>query len=83
MVLSEALFHARDNIEAGEHDSKKIIDGIVDKIKTVDYAIIDYVEVVDAFTLKRIDYIKGTVLIAIAVKVGKPRLIDNLRLEVK
>lgn len=83
LILSKSLFEAKAEIEAGERDSKKIVDGIIDKIKTLDYAIIDYVEVVDAFTLKRINKIEGVVLIALAVKIGKPRLIDNLRLEVR
>ncbi|MCH4889010.1 pantoate--beta-alanine ligase [Acidaminobacter sp. JC074] len=82
LVLSASLFEAKDKILAGETSAEKIISGIVDKISTVDYAIIDYVEIVDALSLERIDTLKGTILIALAVKVGKPRLIDNLRLEV-
>lgn len=82
LVLSQSLFQARDRILQGERSSDKIIQGIVDKISSVDYAIIDYVEIVNALTLNKIDTIEGDILIAIAVKVGKPRLIDNLRLEV-
>jgi pantoate--beta-alanine ligase len=82
LVLSQSLFEARDRILEGQRSSSKIIQGIVDKISSVDYAIIDYVEIVDALTLNKIDTIEGDILIAIAVKVGKPRLIDNLRLEV-
>jgi len=83
LVLSQALAIAREAIEAGEHSKDKIIKRIVDKIQTVDYAIIDYVEIVDALTLNEIETLKGEILIALAVKIGKPRLIDNLRLEVK
>ncbi len=82
LVLSKSLFEARDKIIAGERNSDTIIKAIVDKISSVDYAIIDYIEIVNALTLDRIDQIEGDILIAIAVKVGKPRLIDNLRLEV-
>ncbi|MBN2796443.1 MAG: pantoate--beta-alanine ligase [Clostridia bacterium] len=82
LVLSQSLFEAKNRIEQGERISKKIIDGIVDKIKTIDYAIIDYVEIVDALTLNKIETLEGEILIALAVKVGKPRLIDNMRLEV-
>ena len=82
LVLSASLFEAKDKILAGEKKSANIIAGIVDKISSVDYAIIDYVEIVDALTLNRIETIEGDILIALAVKVGKPRLIDNLRLEV-
>lgn len=82
LVLSQSLFEAKERIEQGERTSKKIIDGIVDKIKTIDYAIIDYVEIVDALTLNKIETLEGEILIALAVKIGKPRLIDNMRLEV-
>lgn len=82
LILSQSLFEAKETILSGEKTASKIIQGIIDKISTVDYAIIDYVEIVDALTLNKIDKLKGDILIAIAVKVGKPRLIDNLRLEV-
>lgn len=82
LVLSQSLFEAKAKIIAGENSSDKIIAGILDKIRTVDYAIIDYIEIVDALTLKKIDTIEGEILIALAVKIGKPRLIDNMRLEV-
>ena len=38
---------------------------------------IDYVEVVDWDTLKPVDQIQGEVLAAVAVYIGKTRLIDN------
>lgn len=82
LVLSQSLFEAKASIEAGERSAQKIIDGIVDKIKTIDYAIIDYVEIVDALTLKKLETLEGEILMALAVKVGKPRLIDNMRVEV-
>lgn len=83
VILHQSLIEAKVKIENGEKDSKKIIAEIIDKINTVDYADIDYVEIVDALSLKRLDVVAGTILIALAVKIGKPRLIDNLRLEVK
>lgn len=82
LVLSQSLKKAKTLIDEGERNAKVIIEAIVDKIKSVDYAIIDYVEIVDAVTLERIEVLSGEVLIAIAVLVGKPRLLDNLRLEV-
>jgi len=82
LVLSQSLAHARDLVEAGERNSTKIIASMVDKIKQVDYAIIDYVEIVDPYTLENVETIESDILIALAVQVGKPRLIDNMRLEV-
>ncbi|GAE89105.1 pantoate-beta-alanine ligase [Acetivibrio straminisolvens JCM 21531] len=43
---------------------------------------IDYVEAVNADTLENIDEIKGRVLIALAVRFGNTRLIDNIIVEV-
>lgn len=82
LVLSQSLFAAKEEIEKGERSAQKIIGSIVDKIQTIDYAIIDYVEIVDALTLNKIETLEGEILIALSVKMGKPRLIDNMRLEV-
>ncbi|MGB3366578.1 MAG: pantoate--beta-alanine ligase [Acidaminobacteraceae bacterium] len=83
LVLSRSLFEAKDMIENGEKDVDLIKNKIIDNISTVKYAIIDYVEIVDAFTLGNVDTIDGEILIALAVFMGKPRLIDNIRLVTK
>lgn len=83
LVLSKSLFEAEKTIEDGERDADVIKKNIIDKISTVDYATIDYVEIVDAFTLESVKELKGEILIALAVFVGKPRLIDNVRLVIK
>ena len=41
---------------------------------------IDYIEIVDPDTLEEITRIEGPVQMALAVKLGKTRLIDNLRI---
>jgi pantoate--beta-alanine ligase len=41
---------------------------------------IDYLELVDADTLKSIDSVRPNSLLAVAAFVGKTRLIDNIRL---
>ena len=38
---------------------------------------IDYVQAVDAISIQPVAEIKGTVLVAMAVYIGKTRLIDN------
>ncbi|BEP28493.1 pantoate--beta-alanine ligase [Helicovermis profundi] len=82
LILSKSLFEAKELIESGEKDSKIIKKYIVDKINTLEYANIDYVDVVNASTLEDISLIEGEVLIALAVYIGKPRLIDNIRISV-
>jgi len=81
-VLSKTLLKAEEMIKKGERSASKISKLIIDKIEKEPLSQIDYVEIVNDKTLEAIDYVKGDVLIALAVKIGKTRLIDNLRLEV-
>lgn len=83
LVLSQSLNWVKSEIEAGERDAKTLIKGMEAMIQQSPSAEIDYVQIVDARTLEGLDQLNGTILIALAVKVGRPRLIDNMRLEVK
>lgn len=77
LILSKSLECGRELIEAGEKDTAVIKQTISDMIKTEPLAKIDYVEIVDWNTLEPVDTIEGPVLNAIAVYIGKTRLIDN------
>jgi pantoate--beta-alanine ligase len=44
--------------------------------------LVEYVELVDLETLERRDRVDGSVLLAVAARVGRTRLIDNLMLRV-
>lgn len=83
LVLSQSLFWAKAQVEAGERSAAKLISGMQAMIEKVPSAEIDYIQIVNARTLEGVETLTGTVLFALAVKVGKPRLIDNMRLEVK
>ena len=65
------------DIDSGERDSQKIIDIIRESLETEPMARIDYVEVVDFENIQRTPRIEGETLVAIAVYIGKTRLIDN------
>lgn len=78
LVLRESLKKAEDMIKAGERESKKIIKAMQELIKPVPTAKIDYISIVDASTLKEMKTINGEALIAVAVFIGKTRLIDNI-----
>ena len=52
----------------------QVLRGYVDKIH--------YVSIVDPISLETTERIRGSVLIAIAARVGKTRLIDNLIIHV-
>jgi pantoate--beta-alanine ligase len=77
-ILYKALQLASDMHRKDERDAVKIRDAMVGLISTVAAAKIDYVSISDIVTLKEVDTITGKVLISMAVRLGKPRLIDNI-----
>lgn len=83
LVLSQSLKWAEAEIEKGERSAAVLFNGMKAIIEQSPSAEIDYIQLVNARTLEPLETLSGTVLIALAVKVGKPRLIDNMRLEVK
>lgn len=81
LILSLSLKLGRKLIENGETDAKAVIKAITDSINTELLAKIDYVDVVDFDTITPVDKIGKSVLVAIAVYIGKIRLIDNFIIE--
>ena len=81
LVLSRSLKEGRKLVEDGEKDAAKVKKTITDIIEKEALAKIDYVEVVDWNTLEPVEKIDGPVLTAIAVYIGKTRLIDNFIVE--
>ena len=77
LVLSRSLKIGKQLVDAGEKSAKAIKDAITAEINKEPLAKIDYVDVVDFDTITPVDEIKGTTLVAIAVYIGKTRLIDN------
>jgi pantoate--beta-alanine ligase len=78
VVLFQALLAARECIAAGEHDAGKLRQQMIEQITTAPAAAIDYVAVVSADTLRPVERVDEKVLLALAVKFGNTRLIDNL-----
>ena len=77
LILSQSLNLAKDAINSGERNSSVVIDIISNNIKKEPLAKIDYIEVVDSLSMKPVKTIEKSVLVAIAVYIGKTRLIDN------
>ena len=77
LVLSKAVKCGRSLVEGGEKDSAVILKEMKSIIENEPLARIDYVEIVDMNTMRNIDKVKGDVLCAMAVYIGKTRLIDN------
>jgi pantoate--beta-alanine ligase len=76
-LLYAALQGAEVFIAAGERKSKTLISQMKKILKISRLIKIDYIKIVDAKTLEEIKRVKGKVLIAVAAKIGKTRLIDN------
>jgi len=76
--IYKALKSAKELFDEGERDSKKIINKIKRIIDNQLDAKIDYASIVDAKDLRDIKKISRQALAAVAVKVGKTRLIDNI-----
>ena len=78
LVLYESLKKAEDMVRSGEQDAGKIVKVIEGTIRSVESARIDYVSVVGTKNLKKVKTISGEVLVALAVFIGRTRLIDNI-----
>jgi pantoate--beta-alanine ligase len=82
-VLAAALEAARARITAGERDAAVIGRAMGDRIAATPGAVLDYAAVVDADTLQPVTRLQGPILLAIAVRFGSTRLIDNIPVTVE
>jgi pantoate--beta-alanine ligase len=80
-VLSRALRLAEERLAQGERQGTRLTATLRDCIAKEPLARIDYVAVCDSQTLREVAQIAGTVLVALAVYIGKTRLIDNALLQ--
>lgn len=78
LVLHRSLEKAQEMIDAGEKSAKVIIGEMTKMIEAEPLAKIDYIKMVDALTMQQIPTIDRPMLLAMAVYIGKTRLIDNL-----
>jgi pantoate--beta-alanine ligase len=81
-ILSRALEEARRLVEGGERDAAVLRQRLAQRIGETPGAVLDYAAVVDVDSLQPLTRLQGTVLLALAVKFGSTRLIDNLQLQV-
>ncbi len=77
LILSESLNFAEKMILGGERNSELIISKMTDLVLGKQTAKIDYIEIVSSETLQSVEILKDEILIALAVFIGKTRLIDN------
>ena len=76
LVLSRSIF-------LGKRDCKKILAAMTAEIEKEPLAKIDYVKIVDLDTMQQVEKIDRGILAAIAVYIGKTRLIDNFMYELE
>jgi pantoate--beta-alanine ligase len=82
VVLSQALAEVRRRVEDGERDAGALERHVAGRVAATPGARLDYAAVVDFDTLQRVQRLRGTALVALAVFFGSTRLIDNALLTV-
>ena len=80
-IIYKSLKKAREKVKSGVKDTRRIVGAVKDVLATAPLVKVEYVEAVDPDTLERMSKISAKTLIAIAARVGKTRLIDNILVE--
>ena len=81
LCLSKAIFLGENLVKKGETDANKVLEEMKKLINKEPLARIDYVEAVDGVTMMPVDKIEKDTLVAMAVYIGKTRLIDNFSIK--
>jgi pantoate--beta-alanine ligase len=77
-VIHRALKQAKEAFKKGERHAGKLAEAVRNTVETEPRVRLDYVSVVDAETLEKLDKLdERPILVAVAAYVGKTRLIDN------
>ena len=76
-VIHQALLAARRAVQDGEMVSEHLQNLIRRTIEKASVARIEYVEIVETELLQPVAFLKGEILMAVAVRFGRTRLIDN------
>jgi len=79
-VLYQAMLRVKELAAAGENSVAKLIAAATNMIGSAEGTRIDYINIVDRENLQPLEILRQNALIALAVFIGKTRLIDNLRL---
>ncbi len=77
LCLSRALCRAERLVRRGETNAGAIVDRVLMELNKEPLAAVEYVKLCDAETLDEIDEVGEPGLLALAVRIGKARLIDN------
>ncbi len=78
LCLFRSLMRAKELFRQSERKTEEILSEVMSIIEAEQLAEIDYVKICDVKTLKDIEQINQETVLALAVKIGKARLIDNI-----
>lgn len=81
LILSQSLKHVKERFQNGERNAEVLRQEAITLIQESPLAHIDYVSVLSYPELETVNYIESSAIIALAVRFGKTRLIDNTLLE--
>jgi pantoate--beta-alanine ligase len=81
LALPRGLAAARARLSSGERSAAKIVTAVRSVWRAFPLVREDYVAVVDAATLAPVARVQGRVLVAVAARLGRARLIDNFEWE--
>lgn len=81
LILSQTIRLGEKLVKEGEKDAGKLVAAMKENIEKEPFAKIDYVEAVNMDTIEKVDAIAPNTLVAMAVYIGKTRLIDNFIVE--
>ena len=81
LLLNRSLAMADEMTRNGETSSEKIMSAVREKISSDPALSIDYVSLKDAGDLRDLEVMDRKAVLALAVRVGKARLIDNIILD--
>lgn len=82
LILSKSIKLGQKYVADGNKDAKELVKIMTENVNTEKLSKIDYIKVVDAITMQQIDTIDRDCLVAMAVYIGKTRLIDNFSVEI-
>jgi pantoate--beta-alanine ligase len=82
LCLKKSIDMALELVKGGERDAERLKASVGESILKYPFTSIEYVNICDPLSLEEIGTIRGKALLAIAVRVGKTRLIDNCEIDV-
>lgn len=80
-IIPKAISVAKDVVLRGERNSALVIEAVKKTMEKEPFVVIDYVSVCDVDSLDEVEVIEGKALLAMAIRIGRTRLIDNCVLE--